>query len=213
MKKRVGTRRLVSALMAFAVAMGLLIVTPGNAHADQYGYYDGGYYFEGIICGGQKIGSGWWTVDHGGYDAHTCAPLIDVHTTPTGNPPGQNAARSVYFFYNLFPDHIPPGQFSYWQIEAWIPWDYANAVMDFSIRVSSSQYCADGGVTFDIDTVVHEADVSGWYAITSLLSIFSTCDQGRDLARYDITVTAWSGMVSYGYYLGLDAIRVKSYAG
>jgi hypothetical protein len=74
--------------------------------------------------------------------------------------------------------------------DAWIPTAYATANMDFSLYVCGSEV---------LDATVDESAFSGWLTLYGI-SGYAGCP---------VTITAWSGMVSSGRYVGLDAIRVS----
>lgn len=56
------------------------------------------------------------------------------------------------------------------------------------------------------DQVTHQADLCGWYTVTPT---FYDGPNGAT-GTLDITAYAWSGMVSSGYWMGTDAVRVVS---
>jgi hypothetical protein len=72
-------------------------------------------------------------------------------------------------------------------VQAWIPTYYASAVMNFDIYQGNYRMTS---------TVINQLHVSGWVNI------------GTTTGGYDVTVWAWSGMATPGWYMGLDAIRI-----
>ena len=181
-------RKLIASFGVTVVGGALAVaVSATPAYADASNYWDSidNVQVLYIKCGGQKYGSGWQTYGQGGYSGHTCGSGIDYHITPTGGATDQFTLPIVY-----------PSQ-SWTTVQAYIPSWYANANMDFTVNVYQS--C---GTTrhWNWDFNLNEVNVSGWKSIGSFQSTSPHC--------YQVEVSAWSGVASGGYYLGLDALRV-----
>jgi hypothetical protein len=127
-------------------------------------------------------GSGWYYYQYGGY----CDGSIHYAVTPTG---GKNGTTASWTFTNLSLN----GRY---RIDAWIPWYYANAKMDWDTAL----YVPGLGTSYGYYPGFDEAPVWSWQSIESFTMLGAS---GATL-----TVKAWSGMVTPNYYLGVDAIQI-----
>jgi hypothetical protein len=139
----------------------------------------------GLLCRPTGwTGGGWQTYAYGGY----CQNEIVYHVTPTGGP---NGATATWTFSNLSLN-------GNYRVDAWIPWYYANAKMDWDTTVS---YCAGWICRASIisNAGFDEGPVNSWQPI----AYFTNSASG-----VQVQVKAWSGMVTPWYYMGVDAIQL-----
>jgi hypothetical protein len=134
---------------------------------------------QSIVCGGEKFGADWHTFPDGGYYyGYPCAPGIDWVQTPT-------SATSWYHF-----GQTDGGAHLF---QAWIPVNiYANAKMDFDVYICGVWAQRS---TIDEYAVNYNPPWVNLFTITGRTGCY-------------IDIKARTGMVSSGYKMGLDAVRI-----
>lgn len=138
-----------------------------------------------IVCGGQKHGSGWYTLTYGGYVGQGCGAGTDHVATPTSS-------------YSIYDFGISDGSALAYQ--AWIPVNAdADALMDYTLYVC--------GVAV-ADTTVDQAPIVGWVDLFDPNNKFDigTLWYWSVSPGCDVQVKAWTGALR-GEIMGLDAIR------